>query len=614
MTWRPIRWLLAAIGILGLFIVMFERGSTGGRLAAMPDQPLLNLDVASVTRLSVSTPGVKAECVMRNGKWHLVRPVDTRADAAGVRRLLESLSRTVRKEVISVEQQTRRGLTPASFGLDSPRARLQVGSEERQEEVVIGSEVPLTKQVYVRMGQSEDVVAASRDVEGAIPATLDVLRDRAVIPGWMERISRLEIKHQAGFVQLVFRGGEWRIQQPEAARADGAAVERLIGVLRRLTVESFGLEATVADPVAYGLGRDEAVLQVSVWQEGGVEPIELTVGKTKQDTPELVYARVSDMGMIGLLPKSCIPALTVTAELLRDRRLCDAVPSQVASVVLRDGEKKLVMQRQAGEGWMITDPLRARADVVLVGGFLRRMCELRAEPVGGVEASNLVSQVSTSATWRVVLATKPVTNAPVGGSQAGVGTGATWSYVVATNAQAGTRVVYCEELREIYRIAANDFPGVLPGGKQVPVADALVYMDRRVLDVDPANVRRITVARDGMEESVVRDAQGHWTADSPPDAKVMDDSVAGVLRVLSVMRADRVESASVTNPAAYGLGERAARLTLGLSGTGGIQKTLTVGSETADGKVYAALQGQDVVFVLPKATVAGLIRRLVVEP
>jgi hypothetical protein len=607
--------LLAAIGVVGLFIVMFERGSPGGRLAALPDQPLLHLDVASVTRLSVATPGFKAECVARNGKWHLVRPVDTRADAAGVRRLLESLSRTVRKEVISVAQQTRRGLTLASFGLESPRARLQVGSDERQDEVVIGGGVPLTKQVYVMMGESDEVVAVSGDVEGAIPATLDVLRDRAVIPGWFERISRLEIKHPAGFVQLDFRGGEWRIQQPQAARADGAAVERLLGVLRRLSVESFGLEAAAAaDPVAYGLGRDEAVVQVAVWQEGGGEPIEFTVGKTKQDTPDLVYARVSDMGMICLLRKDCIPALTVTAEDLRDRRLCDAVPSMVTSVVLRDGEKKLVMQRQEGEGWMITDPLRAKADVGLVGGFLRRLCALQAEPVGGEAASNLVSQVSTSATWRVVLSTVPVTNAPVGGNQGGVGPGTTWSYVVATNARAGTRVVYCEESREVYRVAANDFPGVLPGRGQMPVADALVYMDRRVMDVDPANVRRITVARDGVEESVVRDAQGHWTADSPPEAKVLDASVAGVLRALSVMRADRVETAAVTNPAAYGLGERAARLTLGLSGMGGIQKTLTVGSATADGKVYAALQGQDVVFVLPKDTVAALIRKLVVEP
>lgn len=608
MTWKPIGWLTAAIGVLGLFIMLFERGAPGGRLAVLTEQPLLHIDAAAVTRLSVATPEFKAECVARNGKWQMVRPVETRADAAGVRRILESLGRTVRKEVISVEQQTRRGLTAGSFGLDAPRARLNVGSDERQDEVVIGGAVPLMRQVYVMTGQSLDVLAASSDVEGAIPASLDALRDRAVLPAWFERISRLEIRHPAGFVQLTFRGGEWRIQQPQDARADGAAVERLIGVLRRLSVEAFSSEPSSADPAAYGFGRDEAVLQISVWQEGIPEPVEVTMGKAKQDNPDLVYARVSDMGVMCLLKKECIPPLTVTAGALRDRRICDAVPSAVTAVVLRDGEKKLVMQRQAGEGWMITDPLRVKADTALVGGFLRRLCMIQAEPADGVAASNLVFQMSTSATWRVVVSTAAPTNAPAAGSQAVAAPGTTWSYVMATNAQNGTRVVYHEEARQVFRIGTGDFPG------NMPVADALVYMDRRVLNVDPGKVRRLTVVRGGVEESVVRDAQGRWSADSPPDAKVADAAVSVVLRALSEIQADRVESASVTNPASYGLGDRAARLTVGLSGAGGIQKTVAVGGETADGKVYAALQGQDVVFVLPKETAAALIQKLVVEP
>jgi hypothetical protein len=614
MTWRPIKWLLVAIGVIGLFIVVFERRLPSGRLAVLNAQPLLQVDVASVTRLSVTTPEFKVDCVARNGKWTLVRPVETRADAAGIRRILESLNRTVREEVISVERQTKRGLSLASFGLDVPRARLRVGSEQHQDEVVIGGGVPLTKQVYVMLDQSPEVVAVSRDVEGAIPASLDALRDRGVIPASFKRISRLEVKHSTGFVQLVFRGGEWRLQQPQDARADGAAVERLIGGLRRLSVESFGKESSVFDPVAYGLGRDEAVLQIAVWQEGGVDPIELTVGKAKQDTPDMVYANVSDMGAVCLLKKEFIQPLMVNAEDLRDRRLCDATPSDVVAVELRDGEKKLVMQRQAGVGWMITDPLRMRADMAAVGGLLRRVCGVQAEALTGLAASNVVAQMSTSAIWRVVLSTAPLTNAPVEGSQGVAVPGTTWSYMVAPNPESGACAVYHEESKQVFRIGMNDFPGRLPSGGAAPVADALVYMGRRVLDVDASKVRRITVSREGIEESVVRDSQGRWTADSPPEAAVSDEAVAGVLRALIDVQAERVESASVTNPAAYGLGERAARLTIGLSGAGGIQKTVVIGSEAPDGNVYASLQGQDVVYVLRKDRASSLIRKLVVGP
>jgi hypothetical protein len=55
-------------------------------------------------------------------------------------------------------------------------------------------------------------------------------------------------------------------------------------------------------------------------------------------------------------------------------------------------------------------------------------------------------------------------------------------------------------------------------------------------------------------------------------------------------------------------------LTLGLSGAEGIQKTVVIGAETADGNVYAALQGQDVVYVLRKETADALVRSLVIEP
>jgi hypothetical protein len=604
--------LLVAIAFLGLFIVVFERRMPSEGLAVLKEEPLLPIDVEAITRLSVVTRDFKADCVARNGKWRLVRPVETRADAAAVTRILEALNRTVQEEVINVERQTQRGLSLASFGLDVPRARLFVGTEQHQDEVVIGGEVPLTKQVYVMLGASPDVVAASGDIEGAIPLSLDGLRDRAVIPAAFKRISRMEIKHAEGFVQLVFRGGEWRIQQPQEGRADGAAVERLIGDLRQLSMESFGGESLVSDPVSYGFGQDEAVLQVSVWQEGSQEPIELVVGKDKQDKPDLVYARVSDMGAIGLLRKELIAPLMVGVESLDDRRLCDAIPSEVVSVVLRDGETKLVMERQDGGGWVITDPFRRRADAVAVGGLLRRLCNIQAEPVTGLAATNVMLQMNTAVTWRVELSTVPVSNKVTTGMSTEVTPGGAWTYLVATNAGDGSCVVYHEEAHQVLRIRLSDFPGIAAGGEVMPVVNALQYMDRKLLDLDSSKVRRLTLMYDGVEESVVRDAQGRWAADSPPEAKVSDEGVTSVLQGASELRAERVESALVTNLAFYGLGEKATRLTIGLSGSGGIQKTVVLGATTVDGNVYAALQGQDVVFVLRKDMAAALMRRLVV--
>lgn len=612
MSWRPIGWLLILACVAGLFIVLFERGVPQGTIAALAEQPLLKMDAAAVTRLSLATPEFKAECALRNGRWQMVSPVETRADAATIRRILSALNQTMRREVITLEKQVKRGLNQASFGLDAPRIRLTVGSAARQEDVVVGAAVPLSDQVFVKVGSEDYVIAASKAIEGAIPPALDALRDRAVIPADFVRINRLEIKHASGFVKLVFRDGGWRIQQLQDARADGAAVERLIGALHGLRVEQFVAESSIVDPVAYGMGRDEAALELSVWQEGQPERIDLTVGKASQDMPGMVYARVSDMGGVCLLAAESLLPLMAGADSLRDHRLCDAAPDAVRSIMLRDGEKKLAIMRSKGVGWRITEPIQTPADTGMVGGLLRWVCELQADMVTGAAASNGLQQAGTTLVWQVALSTtagsEGSTNAPAGGETPA---GRTWTYSVAQQAVDGWRMVVDEEAKQVFRIRAGDFPGAGYGTAGTSLADPLIYMDRRVLYVDAASVRRLTLASGGVEESVVRDASGKWMADSPPEAKVQEKTVTGILGMLDDVRAVGVAATQIGDPAAFGLDERALRLTLGLAGTGGIQKTLVFGHAAPDGNVYVALQGQDVVFVLRKETVAALTRRFV---
>jgi len=328
-----------------------------------------------------------------------------------------------------------------------------------------------------------------------------------------------------------------------------------------------------------------------------------------------VYARVSDMGGICLLPKDVVDRLAVSADSLRDCRLCDATPAAVQSLVLRDGERKLVFRRQAAEEWMITDPVRARADAGKVGGILRQVCGLAAEPLSGVAASNAVAQMATSAAWRVVLSTAQAGAAATNGAAAeSAAAGRTWSYAVAREVAGGWRTVLYEEGLQALRVRAEDFPGGLWEEGAGSPADALAYMDRRVFYVEPANVRRLTLAGGGVEESVVRDAAGRWTAESPPEAKISEESVSELMRLLNEVRAVRIEAMAAGDPAKYGLADRASRLTIGLAGAGGIQKTLVFGAATPDGNTYAAIRGQDVVFVLRRETVAALTRKLVVEP
>ncbi|MDP2989429.1 MAG: DUF4340 domain-containing protein, partial [Kiritimatiellota bacterium] len=58
----------------------------------------------------------------------------------------------------------------------------------------------------------------------------------------------------------------------------------------------------------------------------------------------------------------------------------------------------------------------------------------------------------------------------------------------------------------------------------------------------------------------------------------------------------------------YGLKDPRGSLTFILSGQEGIQKTLVLGEASEDLGVYATVQGQEMVFILPKALADQLLQ------
>jgi hypothetical protein len=621
-TWRPIIWLLAAVLLAGTFVVVFEQGPQSAGISAPIDTPMLGFEPGNVTSLAINTSNCNAVCVLRNQAWFLTQPVETRADGARIRQLLDTLHRTRRRETISAERQQQRGLTMESFGLDQPRARCLVGYDRRQDEIVFGLEAPLGDLVYVRLNAGEDVLAVTRDFEKVLPASLDDLRDHAVFPSTLQAFSRIEIKHAGGFIQLASVGGHWRIQQPKDAPVDPARMVWLLGRLREMRVEAFGGDVPGADPVAYGLGPEEAVIEVTVWPEGVPDGITLTVGKAAQDNPSLCYARISDMGAIGRVGKAAVlPLIGLKIEMLRDRRLCDADPPRVENLTILDGEKKLVVERLAAEGWAITEPIRSKADARAVGLLLKEVCALRGDELQGLDMTNAAARVMQEAVLRLKMAEASatrsgsiVTNGPLPEEPAAK---RTWTYWVGTNTVKGSRLVLRQEDQVVFRVLSADLLQLLEWDsprEAVNMADPLRYMDRRVLDLEMDHVRRLTLTRDGREETVVKDVGGNWSVDSPPGAQLAEATVTATLGLAADLVAVRIESVASTNLVRYGFDETSPRLTFGLTGTGGIQKTILMGAADQRQGVYAMVQGQDVIYVLPKSVVEALTRSLVATP
>lgn len=610
MSWRPVVWLAMAASLMALFMVVFERRQPAPARRLALDDAALAVEPATVTALTVAGGTSVVTCVQRDSRWYLTRPVAMRASGRAVLDVLRAIAATRIRERITPQQMAARDLTLASYGLKRPRLTLTVSAVGPARSLSIGDEAPVGDLLFAQVDGDPDILSVTRDAIRGLPKRVEDWQAGALLPDAILSTSRLEIKQPGGFVQLALKDGTWRLQQPHNVKADDAVVERLLQDLHQLQIESAGPAVTGVDLVAYGLGPDDNPLQVTAGTSGS-DGVTLLLGKPVQERPGLVYARVSDMAALCRVSQAAVSLLSVRAEDLRDRRLCVVRPAGVAAVRLQDEDRRVELVRTNG-GWRIEEPVRGRADLVAVGWFLKAFCGL--ESVGFPEPAPTNSALAEAVGGRVVLSDRPFAPTGTNGLAAPRTTGV-WTYRFPAAWTGNMVEVTCEEERTVYRLRAADLAGLIlheDAGVRRSFTDPLAYLDRAVLELQPASIRRVTMAYRGREEAVARDAAGNWTAESPPESRVVTEAVAGILQSVVPLRAARIETLSTTNLAAFGLDESATRLTFSLSDNTGLQKTLIVSTNGPSGGVYGAVQGQDAVFVIPRDTAARLTRSMVV--
>lgn len=613
MSWKPSLWLAILVVLATLFILVFERKPESSSLALPLDLPLLQINPSAVTRLFISSGELSIECVRREGRWFLTRPVEARADEARIRRIIEALANSRVRETLPPERLLQRRLTSASFGLASPRVRFLVGSELRSDEILMGDMSPFGDLVYFRLKGGPDVIGATCSLGDILPIDLETMRDHSVFPSSLKRVVRLEVKHSGGFLQLGLREGQWRIQQPVDVRADNRRVEEVIQSLMALKIHAFGPAEAPADPAVFGLTPDEAAMQVSLTPEGGGSPLVLMVGKVRQDTPSLLHAKISDVPSIGSIHREILALQSVTVEYLRDRRLCNADPASIVSIMLREGDSKLVLGRQDNNGWIIMEPFRYKADAQSVGRLLRAICDMQFMDVASAATIKLLHVATTELNCRLSIATIIPPLATTNPAPAKLLEGSSWSYRFSLpKAGATNSVVYSEESKLQLDVLSRELAGIWPESPApLSLIDPRPYMDRRMIGIPPDQVRRITLFRQGREETVSVGNAGVWIADSPPDGMIIKGAIPALLGISASLMADRVESMSSTNLSNYGIDESSPRVTFGLTGERGIQKTVLLGMNCGTTAVYSAVQGQDMVFVLRKEMAQALMRSLI---
>ena len=270
--------------------------------------------------------------------WRLTAPMAAQADRFAVERLVGSL--TGLESSRALEDFDR-----ADLGLDDPRARVTLQSQDSQIVLEIGTEVPASSDMVVAVvGRAEAHLVGSSLFTDLTKAPGD-WRDKQLFREARAAVDRVTLEGSSGKVLLARRGDDFWIESPFADRADEQRVNTLMSGLTSLRVSTF-LDNTPL--TSEGMGLDPAQGVVEVVLAGQEQPFRLELGDAKEDDSGVSYGRVGTQ--VFELETRLTESLAVDASDWRSKSWTDLQVFEIESARFEDADGVLEISRE-GSDW-----------------------------------------------------------------------------------------------------------------------------------------------------------------------------------------------------------------------------------------------------------------------
>ncbi len=547
------------------------------------DRPLWTIYPDRVRELAFERDTLRIETRRIDGAWRMIAPVNTRADAGEIDRLLHMLHELRHGPVITMRDRQELGLSLGDFGLDRPWGRIEWGDEAVRRTLLIGDRTGAGDQVYVKLEGSHAVAPVASDLLEYWPASAIQLRDRVVFHGEPRRVFRIEIRRPDGFVQVQrMDEGGWRIQQPVQANADAAAIRQWLDGLFDWRIQEFMADA-VADVTVYGL--DATAVQITVWNEEKPDGQTVRLGVPVDAFGGAVYARRSGDESVFSLPEDVLVKARTRIDELRDRMLVPLKRDAIRQVRISDQDEQYVELRKAADRWMIHAPVEWPADQQRVADLLDTWTDQRIERF----YDNSEPAEPPSALVEVTLSGME----PLPG----------YTYQLRPDTDDG-QTVRVKRKGETTSFTVDR--SILP----VTVTDPLHFRHRRLFDFHESDVVALRQSDGDRFIHLKRQTDGSWAPMEGSATSWSRTQLAEALTALARLQADEFVAYRPTDWAAYGLDEPRMRWTLTLSAEAGLGRALLLGDVRPDGRAYARTLGQGVVFLINQAQVEVLLPSL----
>ena len=248
--------VLAVVAVaLGLFVYVNEFEGERKRQAAADEAAKIHggLAAGDLDAIELETlDGVDARFERRDGRWHLVRPLDARAESSALDAMASALVDLPREGTVGSDKPVE------GFGLGDAARVIRFEAGERRLGLRLGKTTPVGGHRYVARLADDEVAYVESYRVNAFNRNLSDLRDRRILDFESGRVEALAISWSEGddggrFVLELARDaraeGEsdtWSIVAPIEAEADPNVVRDLLSDFVYLRAKDFVDERTAA--------------------------------------------------------------------------------------------------------------------------------------------------------------------------------------------------------------------------------------------------------------------------------------------------------------------------------------------------------------------------------
>lgn len=625
---------LVAIGVAVLMIVFWDRlsGQAPEETEQKAGEQALVADatVDDVRTIAVLERGADGEFTQKlaleqtDGKWRLLKPVEAPAD--------EYVARQLARAAVEAKYRQARDLSgpdaadPASLGLSEPLYRVTATLAETDDEeartvtVDVGKATPFGNRLYVRLDEGEKAqVLNSDDLLNRVRKAVSEYRSRDLVDLTRDDLVRIDLEGGKGRVRLE-RAEEdrerWLLVDPMTARADPDLTDDLVREALNLRIKEFIADGA-QELAPYGL--EEPRLTLTLWKagepagdvpSGDAEPGETSSSSepaaeaagdamtgedsgepTETAPPPPEVAAVLKFGSFADMKRETVHLTTgegrsvvsVAAEKLedidrsaqdlRDKHVLAFEKGRVKSIEVHNASGKFELEKKAGT-WHLNVPGRAeaKAERSAVDSLLDELADLE-----------VVYFDDEAAPEETVPPDSPGVRLRLEG-EAGVR-----GFRIVLDEKAGSRI---RNVRESWLGRVNE--------EQLDwyTKDWLAYPSADVMDVEPADVARVTVETPDRVVEVERADEEAWNLVRPVEAEADVQAVDDLLTELQFLKAERFVAAA-DDFGRYGLetGEVTCTVT---------ERPAEEGAEPArhtlhltvrpDGEILGRVAGSDLVF------------------